>query len=75
MIIRKWTYPTDPELTRNGNGVGHWLWGELAMELLVLETWLWGHCGGPTAMAPGPLFRGKHNPHMPPFSRPPEKEK
>lgn len=55
------TYPTDPELTRKGNGVGHWLCGELASELLVLDIWLCGHCGGPTAIAPGPLFLDQHS--------------
>lgn len=54
-------YPTDPDVTRNGNGVGHWLWGELAKELLVLDTWLWGHWGGPTEIAPGPLLLGQQN--------------
>lgn len=60
------THPTEPEVTRKGNGVGHWLCGELAKELLVLETWLWGHCGGPTAIAPGPLFRGQQSIQVPP---------
>lgn len=37
----------DPDVTRNGRGVGHGEAGALLTELLVLDTVLWGHCGGP----------------------------
>lgn len=37
----------DPDVTRNGSGVGHGEAGALLTELLVLDRVLWGHCGGP----------------------------
>lgn len=55
-------------MTKNGNGVGHWLWGELVKELLVLDIWLCGHWGGPTATVPGPLLLDQHNTEFLPFS-------
>ena len=42
----------DPDVTRNGRGVGQGEAGALLTELLVLERVLWGHCGGPPN-APG----------------------
>lgn len=38
---------TDPDVTRNGRGVGQGEAGVLLTELLVLDKVLWGHCGGP----------------------------
>lgn len=71
----KSAYLTEPDVTKNGSGVGHWLCGELANELLVLDTWLCGHWGGPTAIAPGPLFLGQQkNVCLVPFSIAAKKE-
>lgn len=39
---------TEPEVTKNGIGVGHGLRGELLTELRVLLNTECGHCGGPT---------------------------
>lgn len=38
---------TEPEVTKNGIGVGHGLNGELLTELRVLLNTECGHCGGP----------------------------
>lgn len=42
------SYLTEPEVTKNGIGVGHGLNGELLTELRVLLNTECGHCGGPT---------------------------
>jgi hypothetical protein len=42
----------DPDVTRNGRGVGQGEAGVLLTELLVLDRVLCGHCGGP-ANVPG----------------------
>lgn len=46
---------TEPEVTKNGIGVGHGLRGELLTELRVLLNTECGHCGGP-ACAPADAF-------------------
>lgn len=55
---------TDPDVTRNGRGVGQGEAGALLTELLVLERVLWGHCGGPPN-APGLVLppRLQHSAH------------
>lgn len=55
---------TDPDVTRNGRGVGQGEAGALLTELLVLDRVLWGHCGGPPN-APGLLLppRLQHSAH------------
>lgn len=47
---------TEPEVTRNGIGVGHGLNGELLTELLVLLNTECGHCGGPTCVPFAPVL-------------------
>jgi hypothetical protein len=55
---------TDPDVTRNGRGVGQGEAGVLLTELLVLERVLCGHCGGP-ANAPSLVLppRLQHSAH------------
>ena len=56
---------TDPDVTRNGRGVGQGEAGALLTELLVLERVLLGHCGGPPN-APGLVLppRLQHSAHV-----------
>ena len=64
IIIINIAYLTEPEVTRKGSGVGHGEAGVLLTELLVLDSVLWGHCGGPPKV-PGlalPPLR-QHNAH------------
>lgn len=52
-------YLTEPDVTKNGIGVGHGFNGELLTELRVLLNTECGHCGGPTcapAVALPPLL-------------------
>jgi hypothetical protein len=51
-VLGKAPHLTDPDVTRNGRGVGQGEAGALLTELLVLDRVLWGHCGGPPN-APG----------------------
>lgn len=62
-IINTAAYHTDPEFTRNGKGVGHWLCCELDRELRVLETWLWGHWGALNANTLELGLLGQHEEH------------
>lgn len=54
----------EPDVTRNGIGVGHGLGGEELTEDRVLDNNVCGHCGGvrPTASMSNRPCRPKHHP-------------